>query len=62
MPCHLSTLKNDYENSSSMPQQHSPLKDNFKNSRKSPHTASHFSIEQFLKFKEHTTSPFYIEK
>jgi hypothetical protein len=47
MPCHLSTLKNDSENSSSMPQQHSPLKDNFKNSRKSPHTASHFSIEQF---------------
>jgi hypothetical protein len=50
MSHHLSLLKNNFENSRSMPHHLMPhqislLKNNSKNSRKSPHPMSHFSIE-----------------
>jgi hypothetical protein len=49
--CHLSPLKNNSENSSSMSHHLSLMKNNSKNSRKSPHAASHFSIEKNLKIR-----------
>ncbi len=50
MPHHLSLLKNNSENSRSMPHHlmphHiSPLKNNYENSRKSPHPTSHSSLK-----------------
>jgi hypothetical protein len=46
MPYHLFLLKNNLKNSSSMLRHISPLKNKSKNSRKSPHPASYFSIEK----------------
>jgi hypothetical protein len=43
---HISPMKNNPENSSSMPHHLSLLKNNSKKSRKSPHATSHFSIEK----------------
>jgi hypothetical protein len=44
MPCHISPLKNNSENSSSMSRHLSLLKNNSKNLRKSPHDMLPFSI------------------
>jgi hypothetical protein len=46
MPHHLSPLKNNSKNSSSMPHHLSLLKNNPKKSRKSPHATSPFSVQK----------------
>jgi hypothetical protein len=51
MPCHLSSLKNIFENSKIMPHhlmsRHlAPLKNSSKNSRNTPHATPPFSIEK----------------
>jgi hypothetical protein len=46
MPRHLSPLKNNSKNLSSMPHHLSLLKNNPKKSRKSPHATSPFSVQK----------------
>jgi hypothetical protein len=46
MPHHLSPLKNNSKNLSSMPHHLSLLKNNPKKSRKSPHATSPFSVQK----------------